>query len=52
MGCGIDIVCGLLQPVDLMVELRRRGLETHEAEQYLDSGPELTFAVWCVNPCS
>ncbi|EIE27682.1 hypothetical protein COCSUDRAFT_64332 [Coccomyxa subellipsoidea C-169] len=38
--------CEVMQPVNILLELRRRGMETEEAEQYLDSGPEITFAVW------
>ncbi|BDA48500.1 probable f-box only protein 6 [Coccomyxa sp. Obi] len=38
--------CEVMQPVDLLLELQKRGMQREEAEQYLDGGPELTFAVW------
>ncbi len=45
--CSVSLLkIGALQPVNILLELRRRGMETEEAEQYLDSGPEITFAVW------
>ncbi|KAK9917242.1 hypothetical protein WJX75_002224 [Coccomyxa subellipsoidea] len=35
-----------MQPVNLQLELMKRGMQREEADEYLDSGPEITFAVW------